>query len=318
MKNNKIVVVIGFFVLASFFCLKLFYSDNRPLSHTFSVVILQTLSHPALDLVVKNCSETLKQELGNDVLVSVFNGQGVISTIHTIAQRISTQKYDLAITVGTSATQALYNCNGALPIMFAAVTHIAALGSFDRARMTGITDMIDLKKQVQLVKDLMPNAHSIGIINNPSDPGSFVQYQHFFELFTNEGYAVIPVVVQGVQDLGVAINQAVRSIDALLVPVDNVIAIGISQVVLIADQFNVPVIVSDALLVKSGALGGCGVDYALIGHETAQRSIDYLLKKKAFFRIPIQSIAQSVCHINKKRFEFHSSEKNFSYPVVWD
>jgi putative ABC transport system substrate-binding protein len=318
MKSKIIFIICPLIFLGVYFFGNLFFLEKKIFLPKFSIAILQTLSHPALDLVVKNCSETLKQELGDDVLISVFNGQGVVSTIHTIAQRISTQKYDLAITVGTSATQALYNCNGALPIMFAAVTDIAALGSFDPSRMTGITDMIDLKKQVQLVKDLMPNARSIGIINNPSDPGSFVQYQHFCELFTNEGCSVIPVVVQGVQDLGVAINQAVRSIDALLVPVDNVIAIGISQVVSIADQFNVPVIVSDALLVKSGALGGCGVDYALIGHETAQRSIDYLLKKKSFFGIPIQSVAQSVCHINKKRFELRSSEKNFSYPVVWD
>jgi putative ABC transport system substrate-binding protein len=320
MKNKKFILILFLGTIIGLLLWRFFSSSKKSDAPRFSIAVLQTLSHPALDLVVKNFSKSLKNELGNEISVTVFNGQGVISTIHTIAQRISNQEYNLAVTVGTAATQALYNCNGTVPIMFAAVTDVAAIGSFDRTRMTGITDMIDLKKQVQLVKDLMPRAASIGIINNPSDPGSIIQYQRFVELFTNAGYKVLPVVVQGVQDLGVAINQAVRSIDVLVVPVDNVIAIGISQVISITDQYKIPVIVSDALLVSSGALGGCGVDYGAIGTETAHRAAHYLFNKgSSLADFPIQSVSQSLCHINKKRFDLlFPSSFQFNYPVVWD
>lgn len=318
-KISFLFVFLFFFVGLVFF--KFFVSEKNSEKAQFSVAILQTLSHPALDLVVQNVSKHLKSKFGNQVSISSFNGQGVISTIHTIAQKISNHGYDLAITVGTPATQALYNCNGSVPIMFAAVTDVAALGEFDKNRMTGITDMINPENQVKLVHDLLPAARSIGIINNPSDPGSIIQYKHFVTLFENKGYTVFPVVVQGVQDLGVAINQAVRSIDVLVVPVDNVIAIGISQVISITEQHAIPVIVSDALLVAAGALGGCGVDYGMIGIETADRVFQYLQNKSllSLKEFPVQSLSKPICHINKKQFnKLMLSRIQFDYPVIWD
>lgn len=318
-KISFLFIFLFFFVGLVFF--KFFVSEKNSEKAQFSVAILQTLSHPALDLVVQNFSEHLKSKLGNQVSISSFNGQGVISTIHTIAQRISNHGYDLAITVGTPATQALYNCNGSVPIMFAAVTDVAALGEFDKNRMTGITDMINPENQVNLVHDLLPRARSIGIINNPSDPGSIIQYKNFVTLFEDKGYTVFPVVVQGVQDLGVAINQAVRSIDVLVVPVDNVIAIGISQVISITEQHAIPVIVSDALLVPAGALGGCGVDYGMIGIETADRVFQYLQNKSllSLKEFPVQSLAKHMCHINKKQFDkLVLLPVQFDYPVIWD
>jgi len=320
-KNVWYIIVIGLIFFGTIFY-KFYKSINYKKEKKVSIAILQTLSHPALDLVVSSCIERLKspENNGSSRIVSVFNGQGVISTLHTIAQRIASDKdYDLLISVGTPATQALYNCYGLTPIMFAAVTDTKALGILDHKKMTGITDMIDLSKQVHLIETLLPKALRIGIINNPSDPGSIVQYKKFVDLFEQKGYQVVSILVQGIQDLGVAINQAVRKIDLLLVPVDNVIAIGIGQVVAICDQYGIPIVVSDALLVSKGALAGCGVDYAALGYQTAERAISFLSGNVAFADFQIASVAESVCHVNRSRFEkLNKNADDFDKKFVWE
>jgi putative ABC transport system substrate-binding protein len=89
----------------------------------------------------------------------------------------------------------------------------------------------------------------------------------------------------------------------LIAPLDNMIAIGISQIEELARHKNKPFIVSDNLLVSKGALMARGVDYQTVGQLAGLQAAEILLHNKKPSEIPIKQADCSKIYVNKERFE---------------
>ena len=223
--------------------------NARQESHAmYTVGILQTASHPALDAVLDGFKAELKELMG-DMTVDfvVQNAQGSVSSAHTIAQQFhGSQKYDLFFTIATPAAQAMHAVEKERPIIIAAVTDPNALGLvYPESNVCGVTDMIDVPAEVTMLTKLVPSAKNIGLLYTTGETNSLAAVEIMKAELLQHGLTPIDFAVSGEQDMQAVVELACRKSDLILAPTDNVVASTISLITMITNKNKKPLIVSD-------------------------------------------------------------------------
>lgn len=136
--------------------------------------ITQIVEHSSLDDVRRGVIDALKEKGydENKVNIDYKNAQGDFGTAQVIAQEFN-NKSDIIIAISTPSAQAAANNIKDKPIFFSAITNPESAGIL-RKNVTGVSDKSPVKKQVQLIKKLLPEAKNIGIVYNTSEQNSFI------------------------------------------------------------------------------------------------------------------------------------------------
>src|SRR5438105_10756464 len=173
--SKKFFKLILFLILSICFAWFVLKKYSSPPSKQFSVGILKTATHPALDMVEKAFIETLKEKSNDSVSFIRTDGQGLIVNIHTIAQRFHASPPDLLCAIATPAAQSLISVEKEKPIVFAAVTDPSLLKLEDIKNVTGVADAYDIEGEIDAVSALLPSIKKVGIIFNPGEPSAVMQ-----------------------------------------------------------------------------------------------------------------------------------------------
>jgi putative ABC transport system substrate-binding protein len=99
------------------------------------------------------------------------------------------------------------------------------------------------------------------------------------------------------------VESACRKVDVLLAPTDNIVASTIGFIVSLTLKCNRPLIVSDNMLVKSGALAARGVDYKENGKQAAHIAMKLLKGEKKPYELPIEQATSDHIVINSETLE---------------
>src|SRR5436190_7684961 len=106
----------------------------------YTIGILQTASHPALDAARQGFIDEIQSQVNDKVNFVINNGQGSISTIHTIAQQFhAKQDIDGIFAIATPAVQAMVSIEKEKPICIAAVSVTPALFLSEK-NVCGVSD----------------------------------------------------------------------------------------------------------------------------------------------------------------------------------
>ena len=148
----------------------------------------------------------------------VKNAQGTVANDKVIADDLVSQKVDLVFCIGTSATQAMIRTGSKIPILFGASTAPVKNGfvtSLDHpgGNITGTTDLVDPKLYLSVVKQILPNAHTIGSTTNPANDSSANWQKSLVSEAQAEGYSVIQVPVSTSADIVPAVRSLVGRVD---------------------------------------------------------------------------------------------------------
>lgn len=278
--KNKILSLLLAFLLS--FAIYSNISIAEPLSHK-TIGISQIVEHPALDAVRQSMLNTLKTqgfEVGKNLKVIYDNAQGNIVTSTQIATKLISSKIDLAIGISTPSAQSLFyeskKHSSKMPIVFSAVSDAktAGLESCPDCPITGVTDTAHLEGLLELIKALMPELKTLGLMYNPAETNSVSTIKRFKTLLNKNNIRFVEVTVNKTQDVADATKSFVGKVDALYFPQDNTLVSAIQTIVNIASQSSptlpviLPIFTSDPLLVQKGVLAAVGYDYRDIGHET--------------------------------------------------
>jgi putative ABC transport system substrate-binding protein len=264
---------------------------RRNQSHTtYTIGILQTASHPALDAVREGFIEEMQRSLGNEVTFITHNAQGSITQAHASAQQLHADKNIQAVlAIATPAAQAMQAVEQEKPIIIAAVTDPHALGFISPdTNICGTQDMIDIAKEVEMLVHLIPHAKTVGLLYTSGETNSLASADIMRAELKKHTIATIDFAIGNEADLHAIVDSACRKTDVILAPTDNTVASAISLIAKIAEQHAKPLIVSDNMLVPAGALASRGVDYKLAGTQAAQIAHQVLIDGKKPFEIPIE------------------------------
>lgn len=267
--------------------------------------ITQIAEHPALDSAREGFIEALKSkgfEEGKNLKIDYQNAQGEIATAQTIAQGFVSKKEDLILAVATDSAQAAYNATKDIPILITAVTDPVKAGltkSLEKpnTNVTGTSDDVSVQKQLELLKRLVPNSKTVGIIYNSSESNSEIQLENIKKALPEFNLELEKVGVTNVNEIPQALNSILDKIDVIYVPTDNLVASAMPLISNTCFKKNIPIIGSEEAHVASGALATNGIDYKKLGFQTGLMAVE-ILNGKAVSELPIKALSELSMVVN--------------------
>lgn len=298
MKKSIVVIAIAIAILSSLLLFK--NNKNRTTPSLYTIGILQTASHPALDAARDGFIEELSEQLNNDVTFITYNAEGSVSQAYTIAQRFHANKdINAFFTIATPATQAMSSVEKERPIIIAAVTDPNAMGLiYPETNVCGTNDMIDVEKEIEMLIALVPQAKTVGLLYTLGEPNSEVLVELMKQELEARGLIAVDFAIANESDVQAVVESACRKVDVLLAPTDNIVASTIGFIVALTLKCKKPLIVSDNMLVTFGALAARGVDYKENGKQAAHVAVRVLKEGKKPFELPIEQVTADQIFIN--------------------
>jgi putative tryptophan/tyrosine transport system substrate-binding protein len=288
MENNRTVITIGIIaaLVIGFIILKksAIHSNAR-----INIAIIQTASHPALDAARDGFINSLQEKLGKDIGFTIRNGEGSINTLYAIAQQFhARQDIDAIYAIATPAAQAMASVETEKPIIIAAVTVSPELGiNFDGDNICGVSDMINVRAEVEAMQQLLPNIKTVGILFSTAETNAVATSKVMITELERAGFTPVTIGIASESDIEPAVMSALRKVDALIAPTDNSIANSIALIADLARKAEKPLIVSDNMLVKYGPLMARGVDYYQAGVDAAHIALEIVINHKKPYELPI-------------------------------
>ena len=268
----------------------------------YKIGITQIVSHPALDQSREGFKDALK-EAGLDVEYDEQNAQGDITIANTIANKFVTDKVDLIFSIATPTTQAAVNATSSIPIIFTAVTDPEAAGLI-KPNVTGSSDRVDnVAEQLDVLKELNPNATTIGVLYNSSEQNSVTQVELIKKVAEEKGIKVEEQAVTAVSELTQALDNLLSKADALYIPTDNLVVSNMPVVVERANAAKKIVIATDEGSVTNGALYTKGIDFYELGKEAGKLAAQILKDGKSPSDLEIVTLKPTNLVFNKKTME---------------
>ncbi len=267
----------------------------------YTIGILQTASHPALDAVFEGFVEELKNRLGSEVGFVVKNIQGSIFQAHAVAQQFhANRQMQLIFAIATPAVQAVSAVEKQKSIVIAAVTDPNALEVvYPTTNVCGVTDAINVAAEIDMMVQLVPSVKTIGLMYASGETNSLVMVKKMRQELEARGLLVTDFAISNESDVQVVMELACRRVDVILAPTDNMIASTISLTSAVALKYKKPFIVSDNMLVKFGPLAARGVDYRASGKQAALVAYQVLVEGKKTYELPIEQANGKEIFVNQ-------------------
>ena len=198
---------------------------------SYTIGINQLVQHPALDSATEGFKQAFA-DAGVDVDFDEQNANGEQATALTIAQQMASDNLDLALAVATPAAQAMAQNLVDTPLLFTAVTdpveaELVESMEVPGGNVTGTSDAAPIEEQLELLKEIVPDAETVGIVYASGEVNSQVQVDQATEAAGPLGLTIETQTVTTVNE----IQQVSRccDVDATYVPTDNMVVSGIAS-----------------------------------------------------------------------------------------
>lgn len=231
------------------------------------------------------------------------NASGEQSACQTIAEKLVNDGNDLIYAIATPAAQAVAGVTSEIPIVLSAVTDPAESGlvaSNDApgGNVTGTSDLTPVKEQIELLKQILPDAKTVGILFCSSESNSEIQAAMAREACEANGLEHIDFTVSSSNEIQTVVESMVGKVDVIYAPTDNTIAAGMPTVSMIATDNGLPIICGEQGMVDAGGLATYGIDYYQLGYMAGQMAVEILRDGADPATMPIGYLSADQCELS--------------------
>jgi putative tryptophan/tyrosine transport system substrate-binding protein len=286
-------------------------SSNKPADTAKSegkkrIGIIQIVEHPSLNTIRESFIKELAAQGfkdGENVTIDYQNAQGDQTNLKSISQKFVKNKYDLIVAIATPSAQAVVSETKEIPILFSACTDPLGSGLVTNmekpgGNVTGTSDAVSAEKIMELAKRITPNIKTIGALYNSSETNSVAVINNLKEYAKKNNLTVIDGTVTNSSDVQQTVNYLVGKVDAIFSPIDNTVASAMPVVAQTANKAKKPVYVGADSMVKDGGLATYGINYDILGKETAGMAAKILKGTKAG-DISVKTMTDMDIYVNK-------------------
>lgn len=276
-------------------------ADGASGDKVFQIGIVQLTQHPALDSAHQGFLAAL-DEAGVKYELDDQNASGDQSACQTIASKFANDDKDLILAIATPAAQAMSGAETETPILITAVTDPAESGLVESnekpgGNVTGTSDLTPVKEQIDLLKQILPEAKTIGILYCSAESNSEIQAQIARDAIKAAGMESKDFTVSSSNEIQTVVQSMAGKVDAIYAPTDNTIAAGMPTVSMVATEKGLPVICGESGMVESGGLATYGIDYYQLGYMTGQQAVRILTEGVSPADMPIEYQAIDKCEL---------------------
>jgi putative ABC transport system substrate-binding protein len=253
-----------------------------------TVATTAIVEHPALDAARDGVRDELAAAgyvEGKNLRFLYESAQGNPATAAQIARKLVGDAPDVIVPISTPSAQAVVSATKDIPIVFTAVTDplgAKLVGDMMKpgGNVTGMTDLSPIGKHLDLIKEVMPGAKSIGVPFNPGEANSVTLMALIKQEAPARGLSVVEApATKSAEVLGAA-QSLIGKVDAIYVPTDNTIVSALEAVVKVGIDNQVPVFAGDTDSVPRGAVAAVGFNYYDIGRQTGKMVVRILKGEK--------------------------------------
>jgi len=146
----------------------------------------------------------------------------------TIARKYVGDGPTVIVPISTPSAQAVVAATKDIPVVFTAVTdpvgaELVKDAAMPGGNVTGVSDLSPLADHLALIKEITPDAKTIGVIFKPGEANSVTLIEKLKELAGPAGYEVVEASATKTADVQQAARSLVGKVDVIYVPTDNTV-----------------------------------------------------------------------------------------------
>ena len=268
---------------------------------TYKIGVIQYVQHDALDASNEGFFAAL-DDLGISYEADQQNAAGEASSCQTIAETLVNNGNDLIFAIATPAAQSVAGVTTEIPIVLTAVTDPAESGLVESndapgGNVTGTSELTPVTEQIDLLKELIPEAKTVGILYCSAESNSVLQAEMAKEACEEAGLASEDYTVSSSNEIQTVVESMIGKVDAIYAPTDNMIAAGMATVAMVANENKIPVICGEEGMVKEGGFATYGINYYELGYKAGEMAAQILTEGADPAEMPIGYLAAEECSL---------------------
>ncbi|HFI0738863.1 TPA: tryptophan ABC transporter substrate-binding protein [Streptococcus suis] len=287
MKNKNLlatIIALTVMVVAALFLTQKEQNNSTNSTEKVKIGVLQFVTHDSLDEIYKGIKAGLEEggyTTTETLSIDFMNAEGDQSQVQTMSKKLVDNGNELLIGIATPAAQGLANATTELPIIMGAVTDPVGANLVTDLKnpggnITGVSDQTPVADTVSLIKEITPDAKTIGVLYSSNEDNSKIQVAEFKAAAEEAGYTVLEYAVASSNELASTVEVASSKVDALFTPVDNTVASAFSTVVSVANKSKTPIFTSVEDMVEGGGIASVTLSQYDLGVATGKMTAKIL------------------------------------------
>lgn len=279
----------------------------------YTIGISQFAEHGSLDNCREGFIEGLKEEgieEGANLKIEYKNAAADQGTAKQISDTFVSDKVDLICGIATPSAQAAFNSamNSDIPVIYTAVTDPAEAKLVDDegnpvGEITGTSDELPIKEQLEMIREILPDAKKVGILYTTSEANSVSALSTYKKLAGDYDLEIVEKGVTQTADISLAAEELLGEVDCLTNLTDNTVVNSLATILDKANAQKIPVFGSEIEQVKLGCLAAEGLDYIKLGKQTGKMAAQVLKGEKKASEIKYETISEPGLYVNTKAAE---------------
>ncbi|MDE5908152.1 MAG: ABC transporter substrate-binding protein [Lachnospiraceae bacterium] len=275
---------------------------------SFTIGISQFAEHGSLD----NCREGFLAGLaeegivdGENLTVLFDNAQADMGTASTISDNYVSQKVDLICAIATPSAMSAYNSclKTEIPVIYTAVSDPVAAGlagedGASAGNVTGTSDALPVTNQLEMIREILPEAEKIGILYTTSETNSESTIAEYKRYAADYGFEIVESGINTIADVPMAAADLASRVDCITNLTDNTVVSALQTVLDAADKEGIPVFGSEVEQVKNGCVASMGLEYFELGKQTGVMAAKVLKGEAEASALPYEVITQASLYVN--------------------
>lgn len=287
LKNKNLlatIVALTVMVVAALFMTQKEQSNSSNSTEKVKIGVLQFVTHDSLDEIYKGIKAGLEEggyTTTDNLEIDFMNAEGDQSQVQTMSKKLVDNGNELLIGIATPAAQGLANATTELPIIMGAVTDPVGANLVTDLKnpggnITGVSDQTPVADAVSLIKEITPDAKTIGVLYSSNEDNSKIQVAEFKAAAEEAGYTVLEYAVASSNEIAATVEVASSKADVLFTPVDNTVASAFSTVVSMANKTKTPIFTSVEDMVEGGGIASVTLSQYDLGVATGKMAAKIL------------------------------------------
>ena len=278
---------------------------------TFRIGIVNLVDDASLNQIIASIRERLGEIEGVEFDIKEENCNLDFSVLEQILNNFIADEKDLivAVTTPVAGMAKTMTEDNPIPVVFAAVSDPVGSGILDNleapgANLTGSSDYLDTNAIMNLIFSADPDAKNIALLYNSAEDASAAPIAAAQEFLTAKGVNFKEYTGSTITEVSQAADAIVADgMDAVFTPTDNTIMAAELSIWEKFAEAKIPHYTGADSFALNGAFVGYGVDYALLGRETADLIVEILVNGKSPAETPVLTFDNGTATVNTETCE---------------